>query len=52
MHSVSAQALNDMIVSGEVEASPTIFPQSRARGRGKGRPCGLGAHGHRAGERG
>lgn len=25
MHSVSAQALNDMIISGEVEASPTIF---------------------------
>jgi iron(III) transport system substrate-binding protein len=25
MHSVSGQALNDMIVSGEVEASPTIF---------------------------
>jgi iron(III) transport system substrate-binding protein len=25
MHSVSGQALNDMIISGEVEASPTIF---------------------------
>lgn len=25
MHAVSAQALNDMIISGEVEASPTIF---------------------------
>ncbi len=25
LHSVSAQALNDMIISGEVEASPTIF---------------------------
>jgi iron(III) transport system substrate-binding protein len=25
MHSVSAQALNDLIISGEVEASPTIF---------------------------
>ena len=25
MHSVSGQAMNDMIVSGEVEASPTIF---------------------------
>ena len=25
MHSVSGQALNDMIVGGEVEASPTIF---------------------------
>ncbi|HEX2929499.1 MAG TPA: extracellular solute-binding protein [Candidatus Binatia bacterium] len=25
MHSVSGQALNDMIVTGEVEASPTIF---------------------------
>lgn len=25
MHSISGQALNDLIVSGEVEASPTIF---------------------------
>ncbi len=25
LHSVSAQALNDLIISGEVEASPTIF---------------------------
>lgn len=25
MHSVSGQALNDMIITGEVEASPTIF---------------------------
>lgn len=25
MHAVSAQALNDLIISGEVEASPTIF---------------------------
>jgi iron(III) transport system substrate-binding protein len=25
MHSVSGQAMNDMIISGEVEASPTIF---------------------------
>jgi iron(III) transport system substrate-binding protein len=25
LHSVSGQALNDMIISGEVEASPTIF---------------------------
>lgn len=25
MHSISGQALNDMIISGEVEASPTIF---------------------------
>jgi iron(III) transport system substrate-binding protein len=25
MHSVSGQALNDMIIAGEVEASPTIF---------------------------
>jgi iron(III) transport system substrate-binding protein len=25
MHAVSGQALNDMIISGEVEASPTIF---------------------------
>ena len=25
MHGVSAQALNDLIISGEVEASPTIF---------------------------
>jgi iron(III) transport system substrate-binding protein len=25
MHSVSAQALNDLIISGEAEASPTIF---------------------------
>ena len=25
MHSVSGQALNDMIIGGEVEASPTIF---------------------------
>ena len=25
MHALSAQALNDLIISGEVEASPTIF---------------------------
>ena len=25
MHSISGQALNDFIISGEVEASPTIF---------------------------
>ena len=52
MHSVSAQALNDMIISGEVEASPTIFPQSRAGRGGKRRAGGLAADGNRPGERG
>ena len=38
MHSVSAQALNDMIVSGEVEASPTIFRNHALVAAAKGAP--------------
>ena len=38
MHSVSAQALNDMIISGEVEASPTIFRNHALVAAAKGRP--------------
>ena len=38
MHSVSAQALNDMIISGEVEASPTIFRNHALVAAAKGAP--------------
>jgi iron(III) transport system substrate-binding protein len=38
MHSVSGQALNDMIVSGEVEASPTIFRNHALVAAAKGAP--------------
>jgi len=38
MHSVSAQALNDMIISGEVEASPTIFRNHTLVAAAKGAP--------------
>ena len=38
MHAVSAQALNDMIVSGEVEASPTIFRNHALVAAAKGAP--------------
>jgi len=38
MHSVSAQALTDMIVSGEVEASPTIFRNHALVAAAKGAP--------------
>ena len=38
MHSVSGQALNDMIISGEVEASPTIFRNHARVAAAKGAP--------------
>jgi iron(III) transport system substrate-binding protein len=38
MHSVSGQALNDMIISGEVEASPTIFRNHALVAAAKGAP--------------
>lgn len=38
MHSFSAQALNDLIVSGEVEASPTIFRNHALVAAAKGAP--------------
>jgi iron(III) transport system substrate-binding protein len=38
MHSVSGQALNDMILSGEVEASPTIFRNHALVAAAKGGP--------------
>lgn len=38
MHSVSGQALNDMISSGEVEASPTIFRNHSLVAAAKGAP--------------
>jgi iron(III) transport system substrate-binding protein len=38
MHSVSGQAMNDMIVSGEVEASPTIFRNHALVAASKGAP--------------
>jgi iron(III) transport system substrate-binding protein len=38
MHSVSGQAMNDMIISGEVEASPTIFRNHALVAAAKGAP--------------
>lgn len=38
MHSVSAQVLNDMIISGEVEASPTIFRNHALVAAARGAP--------------
>jgi hypothetical protein len=38
MHSVSGQAMNDMILSGEVEASPTIFRNHALVAAAKGAP--------------
>jgi iron(III) transport system substrate-binding protein len=38
MHSFSAQALNDLIVSGEVEASPTIFRNHALVAAARGAP--------------
>jgi iron(III) transport system substrate-binding protein len=38
MHSVSGQALNDMIIGGEVEASPTIFRNHALVAAAKGAP--------------
>ena len=40
MHSVSGQALNDMIIGGEVEASPTIFRNHALVAQKKRRWCG------------
>ena len=38
MHSVSGQAMNDMVISGEVEASPTIFRNHALVAAAKGAP--------------
>jgi iron(III) transport system substrate-binding protein len=38
MHSVSGQAMNDMIIAGEVEASPTIFRNHALVAAEKGAP--------------
>ena len=52
MHSISGQALNDFIITGEVEASPTIFRNHALGGGAEKSAGGVGAHGHRAGKRG
>ncbi len=51
MHAMFAQALNDLIISGEVEASPTIFRNHVLVAIEKKSSGGVGSDGSRTGKR-